>query len=122
YLPVTYVELKSLNNVDNGALLSGNEKLIGDIAYKISGVFENKQLDAVPTDFSSSKKILIYIPGITATEAELIGIADEVEKFVKTSNDPNIREQADKFKEFKNNGGSVQIITDKRISFDNDLD
>jgi hypothetical protein len=122
YLPVTYVELKSLNNVDNGALLSGNKELIGDIAGKISEVFENKQLDAVSADFSSRKKILIYIPGITATEAELIGIVERVEKFVKTSDDSYIYEQADKFKEFKNNGGSVQIITDKRINFDNDLD
>lgn len=123
YLPVTYVELKSLNNVDNGALLSGEEESIEDIARKISGVFEDKQFDAVPTDFSSSKKILIYIPGITATEAELIGIADEVDAFFesdKAKRDPNIRWA--QFKEFKNNGGSVQIITDKRINFDNDLD
>jgi hypothetical protein len=120
YLPVTYVELKSLNNVDNGALLSGNKELIKDIARTIGGVFRDKQLDAVSTDFN--KKILIYIPGITATEAELIGIVERVEKFVKTSDDSYIYEQADKFKEFKNNGGSVQIIADKRINFDNDLD
>jgi hypothetical protein len=116
YLPVTYVELKSLNNVDNGTLLSGNKELIKDIARTIGGVFKNRQLDAVSTDFN--KKILIYIPGITATEAELIGIADEVEEFVKMSNDP----YKVQFEEFKNNGGSVLIITDKRINFDNDLD
>jgi hypothetical protein len=116
YLPVTYVELKSLNNVDNGALLSGNKELIKDIARTIGGVFRDKQLDAVSTDFN--KKILIYIPGITATEAELIGITSKVEEFVKMSNDPYKAQ----FEEFKNNGGSVQIITDKRINFDNDLD
>ena len=123
YLPATYVELKSLNNVDNGALLLGNKKLIGDIAYKISEVFENKQFDAVPPGFSSRKKILIYIPGITATEAELIGIANEVDAYFesyKAKRDPNINWA--QFKEFKNNGGSVQIIADKRINFDNDLD
>ena len=89
-------------------VLRSNKKqdVAGKFVSSIMESLEDGQLDAVSRN--CSKGFVGFIPGIGATEAEL----SEVEKLVKQR--LTICEQAEKFKA---EGGSVEIITDKKNKF-----